>query len=97
MTLEDAAAYIGHRLSVAGGAPDLFRMDAVALIHSSARGIPRLINQLCDLALVYGYAEQCTCIDRDLLERVLEDRQRRGAMPLFGTRTAAGNTSVGIG
>jgi len=52
----EAAEYIGHRLRIAGGNPDLFTARAVAAVHAQARGIPRLINILCDRALLAAYA-----------------------------------------
>ena len=56
---DETLAYVQHRLRVAGGPrTDLFTTAALKLVHASSRGIPRLINQLCDTALVYGYAEQ---------------------------------------
>lgn len=85
----DAAAYIAHRLTVAGGKPDLFAPEAIAFIHARTGGIPRLINQLCDLALVYAFAEELPAVDLRILELVLVDRKRRGAIPLFGKRAAA--------
>lgn len=71
--------YIQHRLVQAGGAPDLFTTDAVALIHQHSGGVPRLINTLCDLALVYGYAENAVAIDEPLVQAVIDDRA--GAVP----------------
>jgi type II secretory pathway predicted ATPase ExeA len=49
--------YIRHRLAVAGGDPELFDEEAARAAHYFARGVPRLINGLCDLALVLAYAE----------------------------------------
>jgi general secretion pathway protein A len=89
LTLDDTRSYIQHRLTVARGDPSLFHAEAIELIHARTRGIPRLINQLCDLALVYAYAEQHSIIDSNLLQSVLQDRQQRGAMPLFGGWSAA--------
>jgi general secretion pathway protein A len=89
LTLDDTQSYIQHRLTVAHGDPSLFRAEAIEFIHGRTRGIPRLINQLCDLALVYAYAEHRASIDLSLLQDVLQDRQQRGAMPLFGGRTSA--------
>jgi type II secretory pathway predicted ATPase ExeA len=102
LTLEDARAYIRHRLTVAGGDSSLFHAEAITFIHGHTAGVPRLINQLCDLALVYAFAEQQPMITVQLLQHVLEDRKQRGAIPLFGGRatvksralsTAAGLTS----
>jgi general secretion pathway protein A len=97
LSLKDAGAYIGHRLSVAGGDPALFQNEAVVFIHNRTRGIPRLINQLCDLALVYGFAEQRPTIDLPLLQHVLQDRKSRGAIALFATRPAAVAPSADAG
>jgi general secretion pathway protein A len=89
LTLDDTRSYIQHRLTVARGDPSLFHAGAIELIHARTRGIPRLINQLCDLALVYAYAERHSTIDSNLLQHVLRDRHQRGAMPLFGGLSAA--------
>jgi type II secretory pathway predicted ATPase ExeA len=85
LTLGEARSYIQHRLSVAGGEPTLFQPEAIAGIHARAAGIPRLINQLCDLALVYAFAEQRRCIDLPLIKVVIYERERG--------RTALSNTS----
>jgi general secretion pathway protein A len=82
--LEDAMAYVWHRLTVAGGDPAIYTPEAIAFIHARTRGVPRLINQLCDLALVYAFAEQQRSIDVQLLQHVLRDRKQSGAIPLFG-------------
>jgi general secretion pathway protein A len=89
LTLEDARAYIRHRLTVAGGDSSLFHAEAISFIHVHTAGVPRLINQLCDLALVYAFAERQRTIGVQLLQHVLQDRMQRGAMPLFGGRQAA--------
>jgi len=92
LTLNEASAYIAHRLSKAGGVSSLFPAEAIAFVHARARGIPRLINQLCDLALVYAFAEQLPIINVQLLQHVLTDRKQRGAMPLFGGHRSAART-----
>ena len=66
--------YVRHRLKVAGGSPDLFSADAVLRLHEASGGTPRIINILCDNALLYGYAEQRPAIGLDLVSRVLKDR-----------------------
>lgn len=59
-----------HRLRVAGSPRlDIFRTAALKLVHASSQGIPRLVNQLCDTALVYGYAEPSERIDVALMRR----------------------------
>ncbi len=89
LTSKDTRSYIQHRLTVACGDPSLFHAKAISFIHARTRGIPRLINHLCDLALLYAYAERRSVIDLNLMQSVLIDRKKRGAMPLFGGRRAA--------
>lgn len=78
----DTAQYIRHRLKVAGGPIDLFSAEACAAIHYLTGGVPRLINTLCDFALVYGYAEDMKRIDFDTVLDVARDKQRAGLTPL---------------
>jgi len=68
--------YIRHRLKVAGARRlDLFTKGAVDSIFEASKGIPRLINILCDAALLYGYADDLPVIDRDVIIQVVEERQ----------------------
>ena len=81
LSLEETRSYVSHRLEVAGGRPDLFDSDAVELIWSEAKGIPRVINTLCDLSLVYGFSGSCELIDKSIVEEVLSDRNKMGLKP----------------
>jgi type II secretory pathway predicted ATPase ExeA len=74
LTLADAVKYVAHRVQVAGGQPDLFDANAVEAIWRNARGIPRVINTICDLALVYGYSAAEKNISLALVNEVLRDR-----------------------
>jgi general secretion pathway protein A len=89
LNLAEACAYVQHRLTVAGGDPEMFRPDAVAFVHDRAHGIPRLMNQLCDLSLVYAFAEQRRVIDEQLVRQVLQERNRGRAMRVFGSDPVA--------
>ncbi len=66
LDLGETRAYIRHRLQVAGLAPDreLFGDALVRLIHRHTRGIPRLINVLCDRALLGAYGRNRPRADR---------------------------------
>ncbi len=74
----ETRAYIRHRLQVAGGNPALFTEIAMAAVHCCTGGIPRLINQVCDMALVYGYAENLREIDFDTVMLVVEHKDGAG-------------------
>jgi hypothetical protein len=47
-------------------------------VHTHAGGIPRLVNMLCDFALVYGYAEGRRLIDFEVVQEVAETRRNGG-------------------
>jgi general secretion pathway protein A len=79
----ETAAYVAHRLTVAGGSRELFAVAALDVIHARTGGVPRLVNQLCDLALVYAFAEGQRVIDEAVVQTVLNDRDAVGALPLF--------------
>ena len=81
---EECRLYVWHRLRVAGGKVNLFRRGALDLVARASGGVPRLINQLCDAALVYGFAERCRAIDREMMRQVIEDRTRGGVFPTSG-------------
>jgi len=75
LTEDETVKYIRYRLQKAGGRADLFGDDAMALIFQASQGVPRLINKLCDAALVYGYADSLKHIDHSTVEQVLQDQQ----------------------
>jgi general secretion pathway protein A len=79
----DTAGYIRHRLEVAGGNPDIFTPAACKAVYHFTGGVPRLINLLCDTALVYGYAEQRQRIDARLIADVAHEKQQGGIFPVF--------------
>ena len=74
-TMDEATvrAYIAHRLTVAGGSPDIFSDAAAAMVHAETRGVPRLVNQLCDLAMVYAYAKGDDSVDAGTVQQILDD------------------------
>lgn len=78
---DETRLYVRHRLEVAGGSQELFGPGTYELIWSKTRGVPRLINLLCDMALVYAYAEQKPTVDNDLMRDVIRDKEQ-GLAPL---------------
>jgi type II secretory pathway predicted ATPase ExeA len=63
MTQTETASYITHHIKLAGRADTLFTDDAATLIHATARGYPRAVNNLAIAALVAAYAASQTLID----------------------------------
>lgn len=59
LDLENTEAYIRHRLDVVGAPnPRMFSDEALERVHHSSRGIPRLINIVCERTLLIGYVEE---------------------------------------
>ena len=77
----DVQAYIRHRLSVAGGHPDLFTEYACSMAYRLSGGIPRLINQLCELSMAYGFGEGVERITAQIVLQVALDRAGGGILP----------------
>jgi general secretion pathway protein A len=78
LSLRETRAYISHRMQVAGGDESLFDSEAVELIWESAHGVPRIINTLCDLSLVYGFSSSAEQITMEIAQEVIDDRSRMG-------------------
>jgi len=75
----ETAAYINFRLEHAAlGEPLRFPADASALVHDVSKGIPRIINVVCDAALVFGYAEERRTIDRAMIDEVIDELEETG-------------------
>jgi len=75
----ETALYIEHRLKKAQAHDlNIFTPAAIVRIYESSGGIPRVINLLCDLALVYGYAEQIRPVDAPVIDMVVHDRKKMG-------------------
>jgi type II secretory pathway predicted ATPase ExeA len=75
---EHTAAYIVHRLKMAGRGEPIFTEAALRLIFDFTRGVPREINNVCDLALLLGYSRRLAEIDERLVAEAIQDRLGAG-------------------
>lgn len=64
----ETESYIRHRIVVAGGNREIFTRDACQAVHHYSRGLPRVINLVCDTALVYAYGADLKVIDGDAID-----------------------------
>jgi general secretion pathway protein A len=74
--LDELKGYILRRLELAGAnshGGSIFSEEAIAAVHQYSRGIPRLINTLCENSLVSGYAKQAKQITREIVQEVAAD------------------------
>lgn len=72
--VRETAAYLAGRLRIAGGSPvEIFTREAVTLIFQASAGIPRVINVICENALISGFAAQTKPVTRAIVEEVVRD------------------------
>lgn len=73
LSAQQTRQYIHHRLRVAGcPGTDLFTDEAIDAIYLASKGIPRLINQICDAALLACYADRRKVVNDEIVEEVCE-------------------------
>lgn len=75
LTKEETYGYIRHRLSAASqnGTPDVFAPEALDLAYKFSQGVPRLINYVCDNALLSGFVYERREIDGKLMREVIDE------------------------
>jgi len=70
---EDTKNYILHRLDVAGRAEPVFEEGVYKVIHERSGGIPRRINNICDMSLLVGFSKGVELIGDDIVSDVIKD------------------------
>jgi general secretion pathway protein A len=89
----ETVAYIRHRLAVAGQPERVFSMHALREIHRLSRGVPRLVNVICDRSLLGAYANDRHHVDIETVRRaateVLGRKRLRRRIPTLWMATAA--------
>jgi len=73
LNVKETKEYVQHRLTVAGGKPDIFQDDALDRIYAFSKGLPRLINLICDSALLSGFLYNWKTISREKLDEVIAE------------------------
>ncbi|MCM8797421.1 MAG: AAA family ATPase [Candidatus Omnitrophica bacterium] len=75
LTPDETKEYIKHRLTVAGAKDEIFQEDAFTEIYRHSEGIPRRINNICEMALLAGYSEELSKIDNNTIIEVVKDME----------------------
>ena len=78
LTFRETERYIRHRIEVVGGEKNLFAQTAFATVYYHSGGIPRIINTICDMALVYGFADGKLRIRKEIILDAIRDRKVGG-------------------
>jgi general secretion pathway protein A len=112
LTATETREYVRHRLRIASGSErELFTETALREVHRRSGGIPRVVNVLCDRALLLGYASRAATIGSQLVVAVAQElqsggpgapkpapaRSRRWLLPVGGLVVAGGLLALGLG
>lgn len=69
----DSRDYIIHRINIAGSPTPLFSEQAISSVYKYSQGLPRLINTICDNALLEGFLIKAETIDEDIIQTAAID------------------------
>ncbi len=84
---KETGEFIVHRLRVAGGTGEEIDEKAKMLIYEVSQGIPRLVNQICDMALLYAWSAETKVVDAKIVQSVIDDGV------FFGAEVTAGEAA----
>jgi type II secretory pathway predicted ATPase ExeA len=92
LTESQTHAYVSERLRIAGASWQLFSNEALDLVHRYSRGIPRIINLLCEHSLILAYVEQLQQVTTTIVESVAAELELE-VQPFMLSSAALGNGS----
>ncbi|MCK4648809.1 AAA family ATPase, partial [bacterium] len=70
---KETGKYINQRLKIAGQKKEIFGSETISLIHQASQGLPREINNICDLSLLTGMGKEVAKIDKNIIREVIKD------------------------
>jgi general secretion pathway protein A len=80
LTENETREYITHRLKVAGSTNEIFTRGAVGKVYSFSKGYPRLINIVCDRALLTGYVKDLTTVTPKIIKECTKELSLPGEL-----------------
>src|SRR6266566_406279 len=95
MTAAETASYISHHLKLAGRGDTLLSDDAIALIHQTSRGYPRIVNNLAVHALLAAFADGKAIVDESSTRTAIAELSPTPMTPSSSRSTAANNYITG--
>ncbi len=81
LNAEEAREYVGHRLRLCGATGPIFNAGALDEVQHLSGGVPRLINILCDRALLGAYVEERSGVDRKVVRRAAAEVKAPNSKP----------------
>jgi general secretion pathway protein A len=92
LTENQTHAYVTERLRIAGASWQIFSPEAMDLVHRYSRGIPRIINLLCEHSLILAYVDQVQQVSTAMVENVAAELELE-MQPFMLSTAALGNGS----
>ncbi len=89
LNFQETKKYIYYRLLIAGGSTQLFTPSACSAIYYFTTGVPRLINNICDLSLLFAFAEDEKIVSLQTVIEVIKEKKVGGITPLDGRKGEA--------
>ena len=98
LDLEETCGYVYRRLQIAGNTnpAEIFPMETVVELHRQSRGYPRLVNTLCENALIQGYARQARSISPEVITEIAADFRLNVLHPRTGERDKGSDPSTEV-
>jgi general secretion pathway protein A len=96
LTQAETMAYIRHRLRVAGSTADTFTPGALREVHRLSGGIPRIINVICDRALLGAFTREEHRVTGALVRQAATEVYGRPVMPRWLRSVAIGGVAAGL-
>lgn len=73
---QETKEYIRYRLEIGGRKDEIFNEEATSVVFKRSGGIPRRINQICDMTLFVGFGKQISKIDPQIVEEAIESLEK---------------------
>ena len=97
LSRDESAAYVKHRLRIAGATAEIFTSGALAELYRVSGGVPRLLNIIGDRALLGGYSEDRHVITAALVRKAASEVFGRRILPAWLPWVLGGATAAGRG
>jgi general secretion pathway protein A len=96
LSLKDTQAYINHRLAISGAKSPLFTEAATRKVYHYSGGVPRLINIICDRALLGGYVNNENPIDTHIIRKAVQEVRGEGLNRSFTIKWLVGGLTTAL-
>ena len=73
LNVGETKAYIVHRLSVAGASKEIFTDESIRLVYEHSKGLPREINNLCDMGLLSAFGKKAPLVNEEIFQEAYKD------------------------